>query len=114
MEVKAFNPNERNAPMIGSTDSEDRISLNGKHVGFDDYIKVLPSGPKKRDGFVGKVRGWWITDEGVIDAIDVWGGRVQHERMRSIRPSQVQVLSARAQKKMQQADEDRRSKKTSS
>lgn len=91
------------------SDSEDRIQLGGKYVGYSDYIKVLPSAPKKRDGFVGKVRGWWITDEGEITAIDIWGGhRSDRERMRSVRPNRVKVLSAKVQKQMQQADEDRR------
>lgn len=86
---------------------DETVEIEGKRISVDDYIKITPS-PGKKDGFIGKVRGWWITDEGVITAIDVWGGKPQHEKMRSFRPERVQVLSTRMQNSLKRADEARK------
>lgn len=83
------------------------VELAGRPITVGHYIKVLPT-PGNKQSFVGRIAGWWITDEGEITAVDVWGGRPQYERMRSLRPDQVVVLSTRMQNKLQRADEARR------
>jgi hypothetical protein len=81
----------------------DGIVLDGRTVRFGDFVQVLPSAPGRRDGFTGKVKGWWITDDGEITALDVWGGKPQHEMMRSIRPTRVILFTDRRQGALQRA-----------
>lgn len=86
--------------------NDDTVEISGKRIGVSDYIKVLPTAGNKTS-FIGTVKGWWIK-EGEITALDVWGGRPGKQKMRSVRPDQVQVLSTRMQNKLQRADEARR------
>ena len=79
-----------------SSIEDSTVEISGKRIGIDDFIQVLPT-PGKRDGFIGRCRGWWITDDGEITAIDVWGGKAGHQMMRSIRPNRIRVLSPRRQ-----------------
>lgn len=81
---------------------EEVISVSGKRIAFYDFVKVKPSAPGKKNGYFGKVKGWWI-DEGTVVAIDVWGGKPQHERMRSVRPEQIEVLTKKKQDELQRA-----------
>jgi len=72
---------------------DESITIGGRTVAVDDPIKVLRSTVIKTS-FIGRVKGWWIKD-GEVVTIDVWGGRVGHQRMRSLRLDQVEVLSTR-------------------
>ena len=91
----------------GVVSDDDVVEVEGRRIGVYDYIKVLPT-PGNPRAFIGRVHGWWITDDGVITAIDVWGDyRKGRQRMRSVRPDQVQALSTRMQNQMRRADTDR-------
>ncbi len=84
------------------------VELGTGRIEVGQYIKVLPT-PGNPKSFIGRIQGWWITEAGEITAVDVWGdGRRGRQRMRSLRPNQVVVLSARMQNKLLRADEARR------
>lgn len=90
---------------------EDPVIITGSSkIGFEDFIRVPPSAPRKRDGFIGIVRAVWIDNEtGEVTGIDVWGGRSGFEKMRTFHPDRVEILSARMQNKLQR-DRERRAK----
>jgi hypothetical protein len=88
------------------TTVEELPEIQGHQVADGDYIKVrsIPGAV----GFYGKVRGIWITEDGEITGVDVWGGRPGYEKMRTFRPERLQVLSTRMQNKMRRADDERK------
>ena len=85
---------------------EELPKIQGQRVADGDYIKVL-SKPGSV-GFYGKVRGIWITDDGEITGVDVWGGRPGYEKMRTFFPARLKVLSTRMQNKMLRDDAARK------
>ncbi len=85
---------------------EELPEIQGKQVADGDYIKVLSI--PGAVGFYGKIRGIWLTDDGEITGVDVWGGRPGYEKMRTFRPDRLKVLSTRMQNSMQRADVERR------
>lgn len=95
-------------PLELDEDDDETIELDGSgRIAVDDFVEVRPSEPGRRDGFVGRCRGWWITDAGVVTAVDVWGApRKGYEKMRSIRPDRIRVLSARRQSALRKAAQE--------
>lgn len=81
-------------------EDQETIELGGQRLEVGDWVTVAHS-PNKRDGFTGKIAGWWVEDgppaaDGgpttIVTAIDVWGGKAGYERMRSIRPERVKPI----------------------
>jgi hypothetical protein len=78
-------------------DNETTITISGIELEIGDWVKVEHA-PGKRDGFTGKLAGWWV-EEGIVTAIDVWGGKTGREKMRSVRTSRVTALKKQPTKK---------------
>jgi hypothetical protein len=83
-------------------EDQQTITLDGVELHVGDVVHVAHS-PGKRDGFDGKIAGWWLEelDDGNtnVTAIDVWGGKAGYERMRSIRPERVTPIKPKKEKK---------------
>lgn len=93
---------------MSTIEHEDIIEIGGQAIAVDDFVKVKPSAPGKKDGFIGVFRGVWMDEDGTVTAIDVWGDkRKQRERMRSFRPERIEILSTKMQNKLQK-DRERR------
>jgi hypothetical protein len=89
---------------IEATTAEEPIMLGGSALAADDFVKVKPSSPGRKDGFVGVFRGIWIDDDGKVTGVDVWGDkRISRQRMRTFRPERIEVLSPREQKRRRKA-----------
>lgn len=80
---------------------EELVLVNGEPVYDGDFVKVRPSRPKKRDGFVGRIKKVWVDEDGVVTAVDVFGGQKGRERYRSLRPERIETFSERVQSRMQ-------------
>lgn len=77
-------------------DKQARAEVEGQLIGVDDYINVLPPAGKTRGKYLGKIRGIWVKD-GVVTGIDVYGGKVGYEKVRTLRLDQVEILGVRKQ-----------------
>lgn len=87
--------------------TEECFMLGEKALAADDFVKVKPSAPGKKDGFIGVFRGIWIDDDGQVKGVDVWGDkRAARQRMRTFRPDRIEVLSPREQKRRRKARRD--------
>lgn len=89
----AAQPTERTVGGIPVTRAES--FLIGSHRLTDgSTIRVLPSAPRRRDGFVGTVRSAWVDDTGALVEVSVVG-RVSPKRpdmIRTYKPSRVQWM----------------------
>lgn len=58
-------------------------------VRLDDEVKVLPSRPKKRDGFMARVKEIKADDEGTVIEVTVVGGC----GFKTVRPDRIQRVA---------------------
>ena len=85
------------------------FQLSGVDVVKGDLIRVLPSGPYQRDGFIGRVMYADLAESGEIAHITVYG-----ESTRSFRADRFEVMDSKAQEKQRlarQKAEERRLEK---
>lgn len=55
-------------------DEEGKVALGRFILAIGDQVRVLPSSPRRRDGFVGRVMRWHRNESGDPTHADVWGG----------------------------------------
>ncbi len=79
--------------------------IHGKQVRVGDFIQVLPT-PGKRDGFTGPIRAIRVRD-GAPAEVDVWGGRLGYDKLRTMRLERVKPLSTRKQNSIKKALSER-------
>lgn len=72
----------------------DSFDLDGHTFTKGDQIVVKPSAPRHRDGFVARVLGARLDDEGGIEYVDVFGAPGSKAPLiRSLRPERLAPLS---------------------
>jgi hypothetical protein len=76
-------------PLKKNTISEYRVGRNFIRVG--DAVKITPSAPRKRDGFVAEVKEIEIDEQGNPKAIHVIGGK--NGAFRAIRPERIKRVA---------------------
>lgn len=92
-----------------STFKTEIFQLGGVDVVRGDLIRVLPSGPYQRDGFIGRVMYADLAESGEIAHITVYG-----DSTRSFRAERFEVMDSKAQEKQRiarQKAEERRLEK---
>lgn len=88
------------------TDSRTEIfQLNGIDVVAGDMIRVKPSGPYQRDGFVGKVLYADFAPDGALASITVYGGQAHYGSTRTFYVHRFEVLDPKAQERQRLAKE---------
>ena len=83
-----------------STFKTEVFQIDGADVVTGDLIRVLPSGPYQRDGFIGRVMWAHLAESGEIAHVTVYG-----ESTRTLAASRFQVMDSKAQEKQRLARE---------
>lgn len=96
----------KSSPPPANPNKTEAAVIEGTKISNGDYIKVRPSAPGKKDGFIGVIRGFWMKD-GAVNAIDVYGGKLGLERVHSLRLERVEVLSTRKQNSLKKTKHER-------
>jgi hypothetical protein len=77
------------------------FQFDGCDVVAGDMIRVKPSGPYQRDGFVGRVMHAEYDKEGVLHSITVYGGPGYYASTRTLYAHRFELLGAKEAAKAQ-------------
>ena len=81
------------------------FQLDGSDVAAGDMIRVKPSGPYQRDGFIGKVLYADFGSDGALSTITVYGGPAHYGSTRTFYVHRFETLDPKVQERQRLAKE---------